>query len=86
MSTQCDDDRDVLARGEIEQLCLLGAIPDAGCTTEELAARLGLSSLLHGAVANALAPLVNTGWVERCEARVVRSQSGGRELRQRELE
>lgn len=81
MKGQSNNDRDALTRGEIERLCLLGAIPDSGCTPEELTPRLGLSPLLHGAVAAALAPLVDSGLVEKSEASVVRSQSGERELR-----
>lgn len=86
MRGQSSNERAVLARGEIERLCLLSAIPDGGCTPEELATRLGLSPLLSAAVATALTPLVDNGLVERGDASVVRSHSGEQELRQRQLE
>lgn len=76
MSNESRDQRSILSRGEIENLCLLSAIPDDGCATSDLPARLGLSPLLKAPVAEAIAPLVSAGWVQESDGRVCLSQAG----------
>ena len=74
-----DDTREArlrLGRGDIESLCLLGAIPKSGCTLSELSARLGLSPLLAESVAEAIAPLINAGWIHESDDRMYVTAAG----------
>lgn len=83
MKTDSSDKRSVLSRGEIENACMLSAIPDEGCTFRDLSARLALSPLLEEPVAEAIAPLVNAGWVQESDGRVSVSQTGRAWLKDR---
>lgn len=83
MTSQPGEPRSVLSRGEIENLCVLSAIPDDGCTLSELPARLGLSPLLEEPVTEAMAPLVNGGWVQESDGRVSATPSGRAWLKER---
>lgn len=76
MSNESSDHRSLLSRGEIENACLLNAIPDEGCALRELPARLGLSPLLEEPVAEAMTPLINAGWVHELEGRVALTPTG----------
>lgn len=76
MSRTPVDKPSALPRGEIENLCLLSAIPDEGCGVDELPARLGLSPLLAEPVAEAIGPLVNAGWIQDLDGRVTVTSAG----------
>jgi predicted transcriptional regulator len=65
------------SRGEIENLCLLSAIPDNGCALSELPTRLGLSPLLVEPVAEAIGQLIDAGWIHELDGGV-RVTSEGR--------
>jgi len=71
-----DDQPRALSRGDIENLCLLSAIPDEGCAVSELPGRLGLSPLLADSVAEAVTPLANSGWIQNLDGRVVLTTAG----------
>ncbi|MBY0307971.1 MAG: hypothetical protein K2Q09_04440 [Phycisphaerales bacterium] len=83
MSSESTDQHTVLARGEIENACLLSAISDEGCSLSDLPARLGLSPLLKEPVSEAIAPLVSAGWVQESDGRVSLSQAGRAWLKER---
>lgn len=83
MSNESRDQRFVLSRGEIENACLLSAIPQDGCAWSELPARLGLSPLLEESVAEAVGPLVNGGWVQESDGRITVSVAGREWLKER---
>ena len=71
------------SRGEIENLCLLSAIPDEGCALSELPVLMGLSPLLEEPVAEAIVPLVNAGWVQEVDRCVSVSAAGRAWLEER---
>jgi len=71
-----DDKPSALSRGEIENLCLLSAIPDEGSAVNELPGRLGLSPLLAEPVEAAMIPLVNAGWIQHLDGRVAVTAAG----------
>lgn len=64
MIESSDADRVAVSRGAIENICMIHAIPTDGCSVNELPALLGLSPLLAEAVAEAIAPMVDAGWVQ----------------------
>ncbi len=71
-----DDKPPALPRGEIEELCLMSAIPDEGCTLDELPIRLGLSPQLADAVKEAIVKLVNAGRIQELDGRVAVTVEG----------
>lgn len=83
MTSQSDEDRSGISRGEIENLCVLSAIPENGCTLTELPARLGLSPLLLEPIAQAVDPLISTGWVEVTDDHVSLTSEGRKWLSER---
>lgn len=59
-----------LSRGDIENLCIVSAIPDDGCAWRDLAARLGLSPLVVASIAEAMVHLIAAGWIQNLDGRV----------------
>ncbi len=76
MSSESNEERAVFTRGGIENLCLLSAIPDEGCAIGDLSVLLGLSPHLKESVAEAIGPLIETGWVQESDDRVAVSSAG----------
>ncbi len=72
-----------LSRGDIEDLCLLSAIPDEGCTLIELPNRLGLSPLLAETLSEAIDQLVNAGWIQEHDGRLTVTAAGRRGVEER---
>lgn len=79
MNDELGDTRSLRPRGEIENLCILSAIPEEGCALPDLPARLGLSLLLQGPIAEAILPMVNAGWVQITSGDQVHLTDVGRE-------
>lgn len=71
------------SRGEIETLCVLHAVGSSGCPERDLAARLGLSATLAGAVAVGMDRLITAGLLERVEERFSLTAAGRNKLRTR---
>lgn len=83
MTSDSGERRSAPSRGEIECLCVLSAISDDGLEVKELPVRLGLSPLLVKPVSEALAPLVNAGWVQDSDGRHSITQPGREWLKER---
>lgn len=83
MSNQSSEGRAGFSRGEIENMCLLSAVPEDGCAVSELPSRLGLSPLLMEPVAEGLVPLINAGWLLESDDRVSVTPSGRAWLKDR---
>lgn len=71
------------SRAEIESLCILEAVGPDGCTSTQLAERLGLSPALADAVAEAAADLEASGWLSLEEERICRTDEGQAHLQAR---
>ena len=71
------------SRGEIETLCVLHAVGSSGCQEGDLAARLGLSATLAGAVAEGMDRLITAGLLERVDARFSLTDAGRNKLKTR---
>ncbi len=78
-----EGDRVVVSRGEIESLCMLHAIPADGCRVADFPNLLGLSPLLAEAVAEAIVPMVNSGWIQEQDERVEVTTAGRAWLKER---
>lgn len=76
MTRTPDDKPSALPRGEIENLCLLSAIPAEGCALGELSVRLGLSPLLAEPIAEAVMELKIAGWVQEADGRISATVTG----------
>ena len=86
MTSQPGDRRSAFSRGEIENLCLLSAIPQNGCALSELPVLLGLSPQLKEPVAEAITPLINAGWLREIDGRLTVSPEGRAWVKERMTE
>ena len=83
MIDRADADRVAVSRGEIENLCMIHAIPADGCRVDELPGLLGLSPLLAEAVAEAIVSMVNAGWIREHDNRLEVTPAGHAWLKER---
>lgn len=72
-----------LSRSEIETLCVLHAVGDAGCPAGALATRLGLSPSIAPEIAAGMDGLVRGGWLTLDEHRFALTEAGAKRLRER---